>query len=356
MDDSYPEHPKVDHVGPLAAWLNVCAWAYCARNLTDGFVPAERVPRLADVPKPTQLVDRLVKAKLWEVVPGGYMVHDYLEYNPSREQVMAERAATARRVADYRARTTGNSAGNGVTPPVTNTVSNGGSTPVSNGVSTAAPLTPRPGSGPTGRSPVPLPVPPQGRGPDEAPPRAAPDQERAEPPSSATPSVSDTVTHGVSNGVTNSVTEEIPPRWTEIKPGIHRGQPGGKGEVSLMRIHDVDEQEYRARCDRCYELIPLSQAAQHEAECEPRPIPGAEPLLAAKGYRPRKLNSILGSPNTVSDSDRIAAEAALEEMQRAKAERGTVILPPDLEALDADFRRRDAEARMPPPQPASDST
>src|SRR5690242_4591704 len=92
LDDGYPEHPKVDRVGPLAAWLNVCAWAYCARNLTDGFVPAERVSRLAAVQKPLELAKRLVEANLWEQVDGGFTVHDYLAYNPSREQVLKERS------------------------------------------------------------------------------------------------------------------------------------------------------------------------------------------------------------------------------------------------------------------------
>ncbi len=139
LDDGYPEHPKVDRVGPLAAWLNVCAWAYCARNLTDGFVPLERVDRLASVPKPRELVRRLVDARLWESTEGGYLVHDYLDYNPSREQVHKERAATAQRVAQHRYNARSNTPSNGVTSPVTNVVSNGPGTDVSNGGCTAAP-------------------------------------------------------------------------------------------------------------------------------------------------------------------------------------------------------------------------
>ena len=159
MDDGYPEHPKVDKVGPLAAWLNVCAWAYAARNLTDGFVPLERAARLAAVPNARVLVKKLVEAGLWESAAApcekcvarrtaagsaeldeGYLVHDYLDYNPSKAQVLKERVATAQRVADHR-----NARSNGVTPPDTNgggnSVGTPSSTPVSNGVSTTAPLT-----------------------------------------------------------------------------------------------------------------------------------------------------------------------------------------------------------------------
>jgi hypothetical protein len=102
LDDGYPEHPKVDQVGPLAAWLNVCAWAYCARNLTDGFVPGAQVSRLANVKQPDKLSQKLVAARLWECVEGGYQVHDYLAYNPSRAQVMKERDKASERARNAR--------------------------------------------------------------------------------------------------------------------------------------------------------------------------------------------------------------------------------------------------------------
>ena len=47
LDDGFPEHPKVQQVGGDAAWLHVCALAYCNRNLTDGFIAAQVVGRRA---------------------------------------------------------------------------------------------------------------------------------------------------------------------------------------------------------------------------------------------------------------------------------------------------------------------
>lgn len=44
----------------------------------------------------------LVDAGLWERAKGGFRIHDHLEYNPSREQVEAERRATAERVTRWR--------------------------------------------------------------------------------------------------------------------------------------------------------------------------------------------------------------------------------------------------------------
>ena len=91
FDDQFPDHPKVLAVGPEAGWLFVCGVCYCARILTDGFIPAAQVRRLADLPDSDSLASRLVDAGLWERLPGGYQVHDYLEYNPCAADVKADR-------------------------------------------------------------------------------------------------------------------------------------------------------------------------------------------------------------------------------------------------------------------------
>lgn len=174
LDDGYPEHPKVDRVGPLAAWLNVCAWAYSARNLTDGFVPAERVARLAQVHNPKQLATALMGAELWESTSApcpkcvakrvevhaptttgdGFLIHDYLFYNPSREQVLKERAESAQRAADYRARRT-----NGVSAPVTNGVTDDVTNTVTHGVSASPPVPGPVNNAPNGAAHKPVPKP-----------------------------------------------------------------------------------------------------------------------------------------------------------------------------------------------------
>lgn len=104
LDDKFPDHPKVTEAGPLAAWLHVCGMAFCSRYLTDGFIPARQVSRLADLDNADDLVKTLVRVGLWEEADGGFRVHDFLEYNPSAEQVKRKRAAAAKRQADWRAR------------------------------------------------------------------------------------------------------------------------------------------------------------------------------------------------------------------------------------------------------------
>jgi hypothetical protein len=95
LDDDFSDHRKIMAVGPLAAWMHVCALCYCARLLTDGFIPAAQVRKLADVDDAMSLAELLVREGLWERVEGGYRIHDYLEYNPSKEQVEATKLVRA---------------------------------------------------------------------------------------------------------------------------------------------------------------------------------------------------------------------------------------------------------------------
>lgn len=98
IDDHFPDHPKIAALGvlgPVAGWLHVAALCYCARYLTDGFIPDGQVTRLAELgprAKPTDVAARLVDVGLWDRTQGGYVVHDYLEYNPSRVDVLDARA------------------------------------------------------------------------------------------------------------------------------------------------------------------------------------------------------------------------------------------------------------------------
>lgn len=97
LTDGMPDHPKVVAAGGDAAWLQVCAIAYCSRNRTDGHVPAQIVVRLSDRKQPKKLAAKLVDVGLWHA-PGhdcercpqiteGYYVHDYLEHQRSAEQI-----------------------------------------------------------------------------------------------------------------------------------------------------------------------------------------------------------------------------------------------------------------------------
>lgn len=108
LDDHFADHPKILAAGPPAGWLYVCGLCYSARHLTDGFLATAQVRRLAEVRNPIALADQLVAAGLWEKVEGGYRIHDYLHYNPSRARVLADREATNRRVTQHREKRSSN--------------------------------------------------------------------------------------------------------------------------------------------------------------------------------------------------------------------------------------------------------
>lgn len=112
IDDGFPEHSKALEAGDEACWLFVSGLCFCARNLTDGFIPDAKVSRLTGLRRVAQHVQRLVDAGLWEPVDGGYRVHDYDDYQPTKARVTERRRNTAERVAKHR----GNSVTNGGEP------------------------------------------------------------------------------------------------------------------------------------------------------------------------------------------------------------------------------------------------
>lgn len=74
---------------PSAIGAFVVMLSYCGDNLTDGYVDDDTAEFVLDI---TVLeLDALQQAGLIESVDGGYVIHDYLEHNRSRQQVMAKR-------------------------------------------------------------------------------------------------------------------------------------------------------------------------------------------------------------------------------------------------------------------------
>lgn len=92
FDDGSPDHPKVEGLSDAAHRLWFNAVCYSNRSLTDGRITRSILKRLYPK-KQLQLADELVRAGLWHEVSGGYDIHDFLTYQPSREKVMAQRKA-----------------------------------------------------------------------------------------------------------------------------------------------------------------------------------------------------------------------------------------------------------------------
>jgi hypothetical protein len=107
IDDKLHSHPKI-----LAAWekepaslgLHLLALSYAGAHLTDGKIDRQTVRQwTTTTTRRRQLVNVLVKSGLWTPVDGGWEIHDYLDYNESRERVLARRhAREVRKVRDKR--------------------------------------------------------------------------------------------------------------------------------------------------------------------------------------------------------------------------------------------------------------
>lgn len=86
--NSLPSHPKILRAGERAAWLYVCGLCYANEHLTDGYIDkAVLVVAAPGVKAPERLAAELVDAGLWDVVDGGWQVHDYGDHQRTAAQV-----------------------------------------------------------------------------------------------------------------------------------------------------------------------------------------------------------------------------------------------------------------------------
>lgn len=102
IDDKFTSHAKVAPLSDsaLALWLRAAAWSQ--DHKTDGFIPVEQLTVLAKKPlrSAKKLAEELVNATgglkefgLWEEVDGGWLVHDWQDYQPPPEKLSASEAA-----------------------------------------------------------------------------------------------------------------------------------------------------------------------------------------------------------------------------------------------------------------------
>ncbi len=105
LSDDWYDDPKIVAAGDSAALLWVKAVSWSARNLTDGLIPAELLPRLISSPETPTIASRLVDLGLFvEDITGGFRVANYLDYQPSRASVLAKREQDAERKRQSRGR------------------------------------------------------------------------------------------------------------------------------------------------------------------------------------------------------------------------------------------------------------
>lgn len=159
LDDQFNIHRKLARLSDAAFRLHVSALCWSARNLMDGFVPeADLDDVCARVRTPARFAAECVERDVWhpagyvcdsEACPAcpdskwpvaagetGWIIHDYFEYQYSKEQVQRDRQANKER--QKRHRDTRNDPRNAV------------SNAVSNGSSNSTPSRPDPKNGSVG--------------------------------------------------------------------------------------------------------------------------------------------------------------------------------------------------------------
>ena len=100
VDDKLHSHPKVLGVPLRAMGLWVKAGSWCADQLTDGHIPRAV---LAPLNATTADARALVAAGLWLEADGGWQFRDWVDYQPTKDQVEKRRAEDAQRKAEARA-------------------------------------------------------------------------------------------------------------------------------------------------------------------------------------------------------------------------------------------------------------
>lgn len=98
VDDNALGHRKFERASDrlLGFWLR--GLLYAARNLTDGKIPRS----FAQTKVERGLADELVKRQLWETSKDGWLIHDFLDYHPSKEAVEHSRRLNRERQARWR--------------------------------------------------------------------------------------------------------------------------------------------------------------------------------------------------------------------------------------------------------------
>lgn len=100
LHDGAMTHPKIIKLSDKAFRLWVWGLSYCQLHLTDGLVPVLALP-----PRLKRASDDLVRCNLWHLVEAfGYIVHDYLDWNDSKELIIKKRSEAKGRMQGNRDR------------------------------------------------------------------------------------------------------------------------------------------------------------------------------------------------------------------------------------------------------------
>ena len=99
LDDRRHENPKLRRAGLAAAGLDSYALTYVSANETDGYIDETVVSMLANCREWRSIAAKLVGVGRWtrDDERGGWWIVNYLEFNPSHQELEERRAAQSQR-------------------------------------------------------------------------------------------------------------------------------------------------------------------------------------------------------------------------------------------------------------------
>jgi hypothetical protein len=111
LSDDFYDHPRFQHVSALGVALYVAALAWCNRNATDGRISHRALCGLLSFDgicltsgmtgrdaTSDDALDELIESGLVVEDAGDYLIHDYLDYQPSRAEIEAKRDGSKQRM------------------------------------------------------------------------------------------------------------------------------------------------------------------------------------------------------------------------------------------------------------------
>lgn len=101
FDDRMFGNEKLIECGGNSFKLWAFSVSFANNQQTDGFIKRSVLRVLGGTKRSA---NELVKLGLWDEVDGGWMIHDYLDFQPSKAQIKASQQATAERVKRLRER------------------------------------------------------------------------------------------------------------------------------------------------------------------------------------------------------------------------------------------------------------
>jgi hypothetical protein len=132
LDDHYFTHRKTAGLSKDAKLLDLAGMTFSAGELRDGVLTDKDIRIIAaqvDIENLKDCLHELELADRWRRTPDGWEIHDYLDYNPSRAQILRDREAGAQRAAASRTRRNAVSPGERSPDPVPGSGSGSGINP-----------------------------------------------------------------------------------------------------------------------------------------------------------------------------------------------------------------------------------